>query len=433
MTKIFKGIIFISLMCVFLTACQNTSEAVEETMSYEEVYNLINNNEFYQSFIENPLDEDMKSKMEEVTEIKQEKFEEVSYMGNLFPERLVYSVQEALYNAYISNTIGQDDEKFFFDLLKELDDSYEKHEIAEWEVISELYYGPEFQFDLGDKKAYLRGWDAGGTSGLYIVDIYTYIDGMYTEIASFDTQGEGCGRVIQYEGNFYYIFLQANYNLKFYDGIRIYKLGENAETENILIRIIPEKYVWKNFYNDDTAPNGLEEYIDTIKDEVTSEEYIERGGGEPYPFYGDITEDKNFPGEKYEEYIYNPDFYKADFTNLNCPIDFHLGMHIPSNGTKMQLRASFYIYDSENEKAWSLDALNIDTLFSPDKNRLIQMWFKELDGKVYTFQIYHLENYEYMLNVILIEGNQITQLRKDLLLPQYKIAMTEEEKFCDLW
>ncbi len=60
---------------------------------------------------------------------------------------------------------------------------------------------------------------------------------------------------------------------------------------------------------------------------------------------------------------------------------------------------------------------------------LVQMWFKEMEGKVYTFCLYHVSDYNYMLNVVLLEGNKVNRVRTDILSPQRHFVLTEGEKF----
>ena len=58
-------------------------------------------------------------------------------------------------------------------------------------------------------------------------------------ISEFETSNAGYGTVIQYGDEFYYIFLENNYSMKIYDGVRIYKLGENMEHVEVSSEIQP--------------------------------------------------------------------------------------------------------------------------------------------------------------------------------------------------
>ena len=53
------------------------------------------------------------------------------------------------------------------------------------------------------------------------------------------------------------------------------------------------------------------------------------------------------------------------------------------------------------------------------------MWFKKIDGKVFTFRIYHVSDYNYVLNTVLVEGNHVMQVRNDIFSPQRKFVITE--------
>lgn len=241
------------------------------------------------------------------------------------------------------------------------------------------------------------------------------------EIASFGTLYHPKGRVIKDGGNYYYIFFQHNYNLKCNDGIRAYRLNENAGRENILVRYIPEEYVWENLYM--TEDKLVRDYVENIRDVITSEEYIERGAR--YNYYnvmeGDETkdtEDLSTEGNK--------EFYKIDFTNTEIPVYIERVLYEPSNSYQGQicLKFSFYLYNTEKEEMVKFDALNFD---NNDKtaNGLLQMWFKEFNGKVYTFQLYAMDDFSYMLNVFLVERGRITPVRVDYILPKRTIVVEE--------
>ena len=53
------------------------------------------------------------------------------------------------------------------------------------------------------------------------------------------------------------------------------------------------------------------------------------------------------------------------------------------------------------------------------------MWFKEFNGKVYTFQLYAMDDFSYMLNVFLVERGRITPVRVDYILPKRTIVVEE--------
>ena len=55
------------------------------------------------------------------------------------------------------------------------------------------------------------------------------------------------------------------------------------------------------------------------------------------------------------------------------------------------------------------------------------MWFEEIGGKVLTFQIYHYTDYSYMLHVLLVEGDKVTQVRTDIFSPERSFIVTEGE------
>ena len=110
------------------------------------------------------------------------------------------------------------------------------------------------------------------------------------------------------ENAVYYIFRQCNYNLKVYDALKIHRLKDNPEEETVVIRFLPTEYVWKP--SDSAAPyladtgdgDAIDAYIAQIKDEITSEQYLDRGtsrdGARVY--YGDEEETADFLLDAYK-------------------------------------------------------------------------------------------------------------------------------------
>lgn len=60
---------------------------------------------------------------------------------------------------------------------------------------------------------------------------------------------------------------------------------------------------------------------------------------------------------------------------------------------------------------------------------LVQMWFREIGGKIYTFRMYDVGDYNYMLNIVLLEGDHVTQIRSYIVIPQRHFVLTEGKVF----
>lgn len=64
-----------------------------------------------------------------------------------------------------------------------------------------------------------------------------------------------------------------------------------------------------------------------------------------------------------------------------------------------------------------------------DRLVLVQMWFKKIEGKVYTLCLYHTFDYNYVLSTYLLEGDSVEQVRTDIISPQRQFFLTEGEVF----
>lgn len=102
---------------------------------------------------------------------------------------------------------------------------------------------------------------------------------------------------------------------------------------------------------------------------------------------------------------------------------------IPSN-TYMTwlLRAKFYLRDEQGELI-ELENLELNESGVASELTLVKLWFHEIDGKIYTFRLYHVCDYNYVLQTMLIQGEELTPIRCDLILPQRTFVLTQGEIF----
>lgn len=290
------------------------------------------------------------------------------YQGN-FPKQLVeefekillqknkkgsdYAVDDSSDYEELLKKYGREKYELTLDELAVLFPEVEQH-IEEIETINDAYQFCEASencyhiyrfFSEENREFYLYTYEYGGTAGYCYAQLMEKIEDemIYTGF-EFDMLNDGIGGLICYEGEYYFVYIQLNDRLQYGDGIRIYRVAPDAtEADNVLIRCVPEKYVWEDgmMASDDTT--GISAYIERIKDEIADKRYIETG----------------------------------------------------------------------------------DTQGANSHNELVQMWFYEIDDKVYTFQIFHLKGYNYMLAVRLVEENNITTIGCDYIVPRFCFEITE--------
>ncbi|MBQ9989551.1 MAG: hypothetical protein IJP31_01200 [Lachnospiraceae bacterium] len=278
----------------------------------------------------------------------------------------------------------------------------------------------------GENNVFVCVRDHGGSNGAQAVSIEQWNGEEFVTLDEFDTQNYGWGKVINYGGEYYYIFWQYNYSLKNYDGIRIHRLGEKSAEQTVLIKYLPHDYIWENLY-DGTKTTSLKDeladYLSSVQAELISLTYLEQGQEGCSVFVGDeetIHRDEN---ERYTK-----TWYKTDFTNTGIPVYLEKSSFSPSDRRSIwHLRTYFYLIDSYDNTVYELDKIGTGTEL-PRENMpvLVQLWFREFSGKVYTFSLYHVSDYSYLLNVSLIEGDSITRIRTDILLPERHFTLSND-------
>lgn len=454
--------ILILIMC-FLSACNSTEGLQKKTINSQQAdaveSQILTIDAEYEKINRVNLKIDSVNLFEKMTEEEIYEYSEkvkgiyaaVLDKESIFPIGLVEMLEEALYHStnYSPKNFMEDlMRNAYFETIRELgsddyqltlEDLYEifpilleyKEEIKSISDVYKFIGGPMNLYELFYTDDMVSGggyyvfvYRSGGSNGVDSVLTAERNNDEFVPLCEFEVQNSGYGSVIRYEDSFYYVFLQYNYNIKVYDGIRVHKLGPQAEKENILIKYLPNKYIWKNVYDSQTN-SGIADYIDTIKDTITSSEYLENGRTEGVQvFFGDEIKMKDFPlADDYNEY------YKIDFSNVGLPVYIRKSSHIPSDyQSTWHLKTKFYALSSQSNEVMEFKNLEIGREL-PHENELVQMWFKEIDNKILTFCVYHISDYNYMLNTLLIEAGEITVVRTDVFSPQREFVLTEGDAF----
>lgn len=448
--------VYFLIVIIVLCGCSPKNTSIQKTntdINVKELEMATNDNylKVYQTLsklnLENSL-ENMGLSNEEVDQYSKEvlgDFSPKAYSGNVYPPELIIMFEKVLYDYKYSKSnwgIRESYEEILQRLEADrfqatLEDMYivfpelesYKNIIKTTEDAYQLIKEPKgckdvFKISMKPNDNYfLIKYQSGGSNGAYSAQLVKMQDGHRIVVSEFEQQNDD-GHVIQYGNNYYYVSIERNYDLKTSDGIRIHKIEPKAEMDNILIRFLPNKYSWKTIYNRQTEySNNLNQYIEGMKDDITSK-YISNDGTESTSLlYGEEskkTDIISWQGRDIECGI-------LDFANLGMPVYISKYLYYPSNALAMHIVANFYFVNTQTKSVVMLDNLTQDD--RPPELKLIQMWFKQIDDKVFTFRIYNVSSYNYVLNTVLIEGDKITEIRTDLFSPQKQFDLVEGKDY----
>lgn len=234
----------------------------------------------------------------------------------------------------------------------------------------------------------------------------------FTEIETVSLPSDGEAKIMQYGENFYYVSPERNECLDDFDGIRIYNLADDLWKKCLIIRYLPEEYVWSDLYRfrdmDDKAQEEMDLYLEKIKEEFASGNYLGNGirvycgderNGVPITIQAPGLQEGCMA-------------YPVDAANCGEPV---------------------YVWKDLGH--WEFDYLDVsffrnpsEKIFSADySSALVQMWFKEICGKTYTFRVFHISDYNYIFNVLLLEDGKPTVVRTAMIAPRRKFVVKETD------
>ena len=330
-----------------------------------------------------------------------------NYKGHNIPNSLIVLAEKALFDKNF--------DKLNLDAVSleiNIDDFYGKfgqYTYYESKKDFDRYVSHIYKYNIDKNTYYLLVADSGGTARFVDITIYKESDGELKDVdrlRSLDLDA----RVNKYNDDFYLIESSYNYNSKNTDTINIYRLVPDEIKEFVAIEFKSNKYECKEVYNNHQPyEKSITSYVVSMKDDIIAKSTMDEN---IKVYLGD--ENKKFNNDKQSRLKSvggDHDYYEIDFNNDGEPEYFERDFWFPSNSTTLHLIYNFYKFTDTR-------IISINGDFDKANSTLLQLWFKEIDGKVFTFRLFLKDQKNYFLNVSLVEDTNITQVQSYLFTPQ---------------
>ena len=372
--------------------------------------------EYTDSDIEKAFPEDIDKKTDRLAEKVQGDFVAVNYKHKDIPNGLIVLAEKALfYNNIDLLNLGSSSFEIssadFYDVFGQYTGFDNKEEF-------DRYVAHIYQYDLDNSTYYISVVDSGGTARFVDINLYKKSNGELTVLNNWVSLDINA-RVIMYNHALYFIESSYNYYSKYTDTIYIYRLGPEQIKDYVTIELQPNHFEWEDIYSNHLSyEKSISSYVDSIKSDLMDKSPINDNiqvymGDENNKFSKDKLLRLKSVGGNYE---YN----EIDFNNDGEPEYFDRRFWFPSTSTILYLMNNVYRFTDKR-------TITINGDFDRDGSTLIQLWFKEIDGKVFTFRLFLNDGYNYCLNVSLIENTNITQVQSYLIVPKNGFNISTQE------
>ena len=347
----------------------------------------------------------------------QGEFMPVNHEDPLVPNSLITKMEDALFHGTL-NEIDMGSSLLEIDKNVYFEKYLQGMEYADKEYF-DRYNQHVYQYSLNGSQYFLEVMDSGGSARFVDITIYKEEEGMAV-LADYIISLDLDAKVIEYEGKLFFIEKSYNYYSKFVDTVYIYPLVSDKLKNYVVISLDPGSYEWKTFYQnqDSRYADQVSDYVAGIREELMKKSQIDDSID---VFIGD--ESRDVDNDRFLQLksigAYVP-CYEIDFDN-DGEMEYSTKHHwYPSNYTHMYLITNFYKFTDER-------LCEIGCGGDNDTGTLIQQWFHELDGKIFTFKLYLGTGYNYFLNVSLIEGTEVTQVQTDMIAPKSEFSVRSDE------
>lgn len=340
-------------------------------------------------------------------------FVPADYEDTIIPAELITAAQKALFDrtphepALVYSSPEIDREEFYSSPLS-------KNPSGDANITDTNHI---YKYDLGKDSYYLFVIDSRGTARL--VDIAVYRESeesleYWDHYLSLDLDA----KVIQYQGNFYLLQSSYNYYTKYTDTVTLCELTPRGIGHCVSSCQVPASYEREIIYeNSGTYKETVTNYVDSVMDDLMAASPINDNirlftGDERPVADDDINARLKSVGKDF-------DYYEIDFNNDGKLEYISRHYWYPCNSTCLYLISNIYRFSPER-------IVELDCELAKGNGELVQVWFKELDDKIFTFRLFAFQD-KYILNVSLTEDARIAQLQTWLIVPQNKFEVESWE------
>lgn len=340
-------------------------------------------------------------------QVNEELLSEETQERQLAPEGLVNMAREALFNG---------DWSAFDKLAEPFEQTDQEAVLAAWfpnyDYSLDGYINRIYQYAIGDDTYLLFMVDSGGSARFMINACYRLTeDGPEYLGDQWNTWWNDY--VVPYEGEFYLVDGNYNFYSKYVDVIYLHRLTSEGISEDATAVVLsPVSYVWTDGYkSDDAALEQIDRYVEEIGEElmkvspINDDVEVYTGCEEP------VTD-----AVLRQRLLWSYDWYRVDYDNDGR--SEYLARHYwyPSNSTTLGLLTERYRMDGITVQLY--ESWEPECPYSYYDYELIQLWYQEFDGKIYTFQLFLTEGYNYYLSVSLVEGSQVSWIASYYVTPR---------------
>ena len=374
------------------------------------------NIEYTDSDIEKAFPEDTDKRTDSLAKKVQGDFVAVNYKHKDIPNSLIVIAEKALFYDNIdlqslSTSSFETSKDDFYDKFGQFTWYYDKEEF-------ERYVAHIYQYKLDNTTYYISVADSGGTARFVDINLYKESEGVLTVLDTWHCLDINA-RVIEFNHALYFIESSYNYYSKYTDTINIYKLEPEQIKDYVTIELQPNRFEWEEVFNNHQSyEKSISSYVDSIKNDLMDKSPI---NDNIQVYHGDETnkynEDKRL---RLKSVGGDFDYYEIDFNNDGAPEYIEKRFWFPSNYTRLHLINNFYRFTDKR-------TISINGGIERESSTLIQLWFKEIEGKVFTFRLFLNDKYNYFLNVSLVGNTNITQVQSYIIVPKKEFNIRTQE------
>lgn len=276
-----------------------------------------------------------------------------------------------------------------------------------------------YQYSIGESQFLLLVTDSGGSARFVDISCYRLVE---NELEYLDEVGtlDMNARVVPYENGFYLVDTIYNYYSKYDDTIYLYPLTpEGISGQALEVTLLPEDYIWTKGYQGNASTLGqINNYVESIQKELMATSPI----NDDIIVYTGCEESVTDP-VKLQRLSDDHDWYMVDYDNDGVP-EYQSKHHwFPSNYTTLYLITEEYRLENITLKLQEIWETECPYRYPNYEYELIQRWYQEFDGKIYTFQLFLTEGYNYYMNVSLWEKEHISWIASYYITPRCELRV----------